>query len=1002
MIRLERGERSEGVMRGVAWLAALGWILVVEGPGDRLWAQGYPPGEAAERMWVAEGLEVKTFAAEPMVRQPVAIEFDDRGRLWVIQYLQYPNPAGLKRVRVDRYSRTVYDRVPEPPPHGPRGDDRITILEDVDGDGRADRACDFVAGLNLASGLSFGHGGVYVIQAPYLLFYPDRNRDDVPDGDPEVLLSGFGMEDAHSVANSLTWGPDGWLYGLQGSTVTANIRGIEFQQGIWRYHPLTRRFELFAEGGGNMWGLDFDRRGQLFASTNVGGSVMLHGVQGGYFWKQFGKHGPLHHPYVFGYFEHVQHAGVVGGHVSVGGLFYDADSWPDSWRGRYLAADLLGHAIRGHEVEPMGSTVRARQVGDVLRANDTWFAPSDLTLGPDGALYIADWHDARTAHPDPDADWDRSNGRIFALRRRGDRSLAPPDLGLCSERELVDLLDHGNVWYRRKARRLLTERPGGESSERLREQAVREEGVRALEALWVVHGRGELTDELMERLLNHRDPEIRLWLVRFAGDDQAVSERIAGRLVELAAGEPQVSVRAQLASTARRLDPATGLEIAERLVLRDEDADDPHLPLLIWWAIEHHALVDPAETLRRFANARVWESRLARSAILERLLRRLALEGSAEGDAACVRLLESAPSPQARLPLLHALDESLRGRSAIAPELAGWLIARYQEDPTELVLCRLAARLGEVSARARCRRDAADPVLPEGWRKAMIGLLGELGGQPEREVLLRLTMGDESLAVRLAAVDALARSQDETVATALVAAYPGQVEPWRARVRGLLLGRVGWARVFLDAVDRGQVPAAELSLAELSRFPALLDPALAPLVRKHWGSTRGPTSEERLAEVRRLSNDLRAGSGDWDRGRTLFLKHCASCHRLHGEGEAIGPDLTFANRQDRDFLLLSLVDPSGMVRKEYRLQLLETQDGRVLSGLITAQTEDAVTLHDANGNRTQVSRAEIVEVREAEESLMPESLYRGLSPQDLRDLFRYLQDDHPTNPGDHP
>ncbi|HKB37193.1 MAG TPA: PVC-type heme-binding CxxCH protein, partial [Gemmataceae bacterium] len=255
--------------------------------------QGYTPETAVRKMKVPDGLSAKLVAAEPVVRQPVAIDFDDRGRLWVIQYLQYPNPAGLKRVKVDRYSRTVYDRVPEPPPSGPKGADRITILEDTDGDGRIDRARDFVNGLNLASAFAFGHGGVFVLQVPYLLFYPSRNGD-TPDGDPEVLLKGFGMEDAHSVANSLTWGPDGWLYGCQGSTVTANIRGIEFQQGVWRYHPRTRRFELFCEGGGNSWGLDFDRHGNLLYSTNYGGFVLLHGVQGGYYVKGFGKHGPLH------------------------------------------------------------------------------------------------------------------------------------------------------------------------------------------------------------------------------------------------------------------------------------------------------------------------------------------------------------------------------------------------------------------------------------------------------------------------------------------------------------------------------------------------------------------------------------------------------------------------------------------------------------------------------------------------------------------------------------
>src|SRR5262245_14804475 len=286
--------------------------------------QGFPPAIAPTKMTAPDGFGVTLVASEPQVRQPVCIEFDDRGRLWVIQYLQYPNPAGLKRVKVDRYSRTIYDRFPDPPPNGAKGADRITILE---GSGSAMKAKDFVGGLNLATGIAFGHGGVFVLQAPYLLFYPDRDGDDVPDGDPDALLSGFGLEDAHSVANSLTWGPDGWLYGCQGSTVTARIRGIEFQQGVWRYHPITRKFELFCEGGGNSWGLDFDQFGNLLYSTNFGGFVMLHGVQGGYYWKQFGKHGELHNPYAYGWFDHVDHRAFRGGHVTVGGIIYQSDAF---------------------------------------------------------------------------------------------------------------------------------------------------------------------------------------------------------------------------------------------------------------------------------------------------------------------------------------------------------------------------------------------------------------------------------------------------------------------------------------------------------------------------------------------------------------------------------------------------------------------------------------------------------------------------------------------------
>ncbi|MEX2286923.1 MAG: PVC-type heme-binding CxxCH protein, partial [Planctomycetaceae bacterium] len=250
--RVELVEVSQWALVVTALLGFIGSPALAQPP--RL-----TPQDEIKHLTIADGLQISLYASEPHVRQPLSISFDDRGRMWVLQYIQYPIPEGLKAVQVDQYLRTKYDKVPEPPPRGPRGHDKISILEDTDGDGRIDAAKDFLTELNLASGMALGHGGVFVVQSPYLLFYADRNRDDVPDGDPEVLLSGFGMEDAHAFANSLTWGPDGWLYGAQGSTVTADIRGIGFQQGVWRYHPLTKQFELFGEGGGNQWGIDFDR-----------------------------------------------------------------------------------------------------------------------------------------------------------------------------------------------------------------------------------------------------------------------------------------------------------------------------------------------------------------------------------------------------------------------------------------------------------------------------------------------------------------------------------------------------------------------------------------------------------------------------------------------------------------------------------------------------------------------------------------------------------------------
>src|SRR5262245_55783374 len=382
-----------------------------------------PPADARKTLQIAPGLDVTLVAHEPMVRQPVCITFDDRGRLWVLQYLQYPNPNGLNPVEVDQYLRTKYDRVPDPPPKGPKGADSIIVLKDPDADGRYRKSKEVISGLNLASGMALGYGGIFVVQSPYLLFYRFKPGTDDMDGDPEVLLKGFGMEDAHAFANSLTWGPDGWLYGAQGSTVTANIRGIAFQEGSWRYHPRTREFELFAEGGGNTWGIDFDRYGRLFAGGNTT-EPLCHHVQGGYYIKGFGKHGPLHNPYSFGYFNPVKHRGFLGSALTGGFVIYRGGLFPERFNDAVIYPNLRANAMRVSRLEPDGSTFATQFQEDFITSTDRWFRPVKSLVGPDGALYVADWYDYNISHTDPKdrSKWyqpSRDTGRIWRVAPPG-------------------------------------------------------------------------------------------------------------------------------------------------------------------------------------------------------------------------------------------------------------------------------------------------------------------------------------------------------------------------------------------------------------------------------------------------------------------------------------------------------------------------------------------------------------------------------------------------------
>jgi putative membrane-bound dehydrogenase-like protein len=903
--------------------------------------KAYSPDEAVSRMKVAEGFVVTPFANEPMITQPVAIEFDDRGRLWVIQYIQYPNPAGLNRVKVDRYSRTLYDQVPKPPPFGPKGADRITILEDTNGDGRADKAKEFITGLSLASGLAFGYGGVFVLQAPYLLFYPDRNQDDAPDGNPEVLLSGFGMEDAHSVANSLTWGPDGWLYGTQGSTVTAHIEGLTFQQGVWRYHPVTRKFELFCEGGGNTWGVDFDAHGDLFASTNVGGYTMIHGVQGGYYWKSFGKHGPLQNPYTFGFFQHVPYENFHGGHVTVSGIIYQGNSFPSAFRGKYVAANLLSHAVYWHHITPSGSSFNSSHAGELLEANDNWFAPSDLTMGPDGSLYVADWHDKRTAHPDPDAEWDRSNGRIYKIAARETRTVSVSDLRGSSSEKLVSMLADPNDWFVRRARRILAERRDEAVVPDLR-RMVSEKGndPLALQALWALHVIQGVDDSLAAELLVHPNEDVRLWTIRLLGDTRKVSESISKQLAGLAHSDPSARVRSQLATTCNRLPGKDALPILRQLLLHEEDLNDPHIPLLLWWVVEHKAISDREAVLKLLTSPKAWEIALCREVVLGRLMQRYAAEANEPGFAACARLLASARKREERQKMLAALGQGLQGRQLkkIPVNLSDQLALLWKQDTTDETLIRVLGAFGSQAALDRAVSVTRDSKVPESIRLSMLRILGDFGYAACVPELLNLIDDKQPEPIQVAVIEAMQRLASEQIGKGVLAKYPKMTESLQTRARTLLFSRSSWALPFLQELKQGKYQAKEVPMDEVRRLAVLQDEEVNVFVRGLWGNVQGSTSEEKLAEVRRFNNDLRAAKGNPVDGRVTFNKHCGKCHRLFGEGKEIGPDLTYANRKDTQYLLVNIVDPSSTVRKEYTNYIVRTRNGRVLTGLLVEQS----------------------------------------------------------------
>jgi putative heme-binding domain-containing protein len=984
--------RAMGVALGLIALGAP--FSRAEGP------KATPPRDAVKTFKIAEGIDVRLLASEPLIRQPLSISFDDRGRLWLLQYIQYPNPEGLRPVAVDEYLRTKYDRRPDPPPKGPRGHDVIAILEDTDGDGVMDRAKPFLTGLNLASGMALGYGGVFVVQPPYLLFYRDANGDDRPDGDPEVLLTGFGMEDAHAFANSLTWGPDGWLYGAQGSTVTANIRGIEFQQGIWRYHPRTKQFELFAEGGGNTWGIDFDRYGNLFAGGNTV-EPLCHHVQGAYYVKGFGKHGPLHNPYSFGYFQPVKHYGPFGGGLTGGCSIYQGGAFPDRFNNACIAPNMRQNALRWYTFEKRGSTFATRPGGDFIVSSDVWFRPVDTTVGPDGALYIADWYDVNLSHSNPKnrAQWyapSRDDGRIYRASAKGGKSFDMPKtrLNQLTSHEVAALLNHPNEWYRREAWRILGERRDTSLVPELKQKlAAAADETSALEALWAIHLSGGFDEAFAAQILRHPAEYVRAWAVRLLGDDRNVSNKLAAALVRLAKSDPSVVVRSQLACTAKRLSASVALPIAAELLKHDEDAGDPDVPLLIWWAIENKAVSDRDRVLALVRDAATWKRPIVRDVLVERLARRYMALGDENGYAACAWLLQHAPTPADVQRIVAGMETQLAGHHFGQPPAAldrplTTLLGNGR--PSTELLC-LAIRLGSKDAVLKLFDRVNDAATNPSERITAIRALSEAGPPQTADHLLSLLKGRQPEAIQEAALTAIGRFKNELLGTRLLAHWPVLSEKLQDRAIDVLVSRPAWSKQLLRAVAAKKVDAKSLSTEQIRHMLLHADADIAHQVAARWGSIRTTTPREKEGKIKAVSIMLARGKGDLSSGHRLFVKHCSICHRLYGEGNQIGPDLTAADRKNLTVLLPNVIDPSAVIRPEFRCYNVVLDDGRILTGLLADSNNSTVTVLDAKNQRTVVKRSDIEELKVSDTSLMPERVLEPLGEQDVRDLFAYLR-----------
>lgn len=975
------------------------------------------PAEALSRFQVPQDLEVQLVLSDPVIGQPLAMSWDERGRMWLVEFRQYPNPAGLKMVSRDKFLRSVYDRVPPAPPHHFRGEDRISIHEDTDGDGRYDRHQVFVDGLSLASACAVGRGGVWVLNPPYLLFYPDRNGDDQPDGDPEVHLEGFGIEDSHSIANSLRWGSDGWLYAAQGSTVSADIRHPgdkappihSMGQLIWRYHPVSRRYEIFAEGGGNTFGVEIDGQGRIFSGHNGGDTRGFHYVQGGYFQKGFGKHGSLSNPYSFGYFPEMAHHSVPRfTHTFV---IYEGTALPANYRGKLLGVEPLQGRVVMSDVQRDRSSFKTKDLGHILTTTDTWFRPVDIKTGPDDNVYVADLYEQRIDHASHyQGRVDKGTGRIYRIQAKGARPTTLKPLAVSDAATVLSELQSENRWRRQTAQRLLGDLPAAKKSagfaSQLAESLPQKTGQLALETLWALHAVGGLSEPVALQSLEHADPFVRLWTVRLLADEQQVTEAVRGKMVDLAYRETEVEVRSQLAASARRLPAADSLPIVAKLLTRGEDATDIHVPLLLWWALEAKAQSDRAAVVAVFRDADLWKSPIVINHIAQRLMRRYAAPGTRQDLLTCAELLELAPTAESKKQLMTGFEEAYQGRS-----LAGL--------PAELVRAMtraggaslpLRVRQGDVSAIDEALRLLADGKTDSKQRRQLIELFGQIQQPRAVEPLvailqykLRSTPPDDLKAneaqayepLRNAALAALQSYDQPQVSSAILQVYQQLSPDNQALAISVLASRSAWTSDLLAAVEEQRIMATKIPLTSVKKLLLRPDPEVARRATKIWGDVQGSTTAEMRATIDRLADSILRGSGNPYNGKQLYAASCGKCHRLFEDGGRIGPDLTSYKRDELRRMLLNVVNPSAEIREGFENYVIQTSDGRTINGFVVDQDPQIVTLRGVDGQTTIVPREEIEELKAVPVSLMPEGLLKELSDQQVRDLFAYLRSTQP-------
>lgn len=961
------GQGSDAVMWGLA---------KAEGK-----AAGFLTGEQAlAKMTVPEGFEAKLAAVEPMITQPMAFCWDDRGRLWVAENRDY-------EARGTGFSAD--------------GNSRILILEDTNGDGKFDTRQVFLEGIPFPAAIAVGFDGLWLGAPPNLLFVPDKDRDDKADGAFEVRLTGWGIQDRHETLNSFHWGPDGWLYGCQGFATRSTVgkpadggkifrKGDSFPAeiavkdgqyidgGVWRYHPTKDRFEVVAHGFSNPWGIDFNDHGQIFITACVI-PHLWHVIPGGIYHRQGGRH---INPHVYDDIKTIadhRHRSAHGG-----ARIYLADEFPKEYRDRIIMANIHEHNVITDILKPSGSGFIGHHGDEPLCANDNAWVGFSMEIGPDGAAYVLDWHDTEICGS---AVHDKETGRIYRLAPKGLPGKTGINLAAQTDLELVGLLTHRNDWYSRRARVLLQHRAAAGTLDaavpaKLWELfAQSKTSAHQLRALWALHVTQNLPADRLLPLLDHAEPYVRGWSIQLLSEDRTYSPATLAKFAAMAEKDSSPVVRLYLAAALQRMPLADRWPIANHLVAHAEDAADHNLPKMLWFGIEPMVETDATRALALATRSKIplLVPYIARRAIAAKQLEPVAATLLSNTDLAL------------RLQLLEGVRDGLKslGRNGVTKP-KNWDEAFAALDATkDAKLTDFTAQIGQLFGDAKAA-DAQlavlkDKAAPIERRRQILTAFARDAYAAALPVVLSLL--DEP-AIRRDAISALASFDAPQIAPTLIKRYATLSAAEKAEVVLTLSTRRSNASALVAELKKNTIPKTDVTASDARQLYRVLGPSFV----EFWGPITQLASDKQaeMAKYKAMLTDAELARANTSKGRAIYERTCMACHKLYGAGGIIGPELTGSNRADLDYILSQILNPSEVMQESYQLVIVTTRDGRTLSGTVVAEDNQQLTLRLV-GQDTIVTKSEILSREKSPVSMMPEGLLKTLKDDEVRDLIGYLR-----------